>query len=140
MKRTILMLLASFSMVACATTPREGCDGARSPSQATVHYGDSTLRVTPPVLNVNKTADFTIRLAPSRVNGPNGIDYGTVKVTVVGKPEAEFGVNNDWIIEQSATGHGSELYWCAPEDVDEYYYKVTVEKVGVLDPRVNVRN
>ncbi len=94
--------------------------------------------MTPRVLNVNKTSDFTVKLAPSNVSGPNGLDYETVEVKVVGKPQAEFGVDNSWIDLKSASGKGSEMYWCAPGDEKEYYYKVTVEKVGTLDPRVNV--
>jgi hypothetical protein len=140
MKRTILMLVVSFSLVACATTPRDGCDGAKSPRSATIHYGDSELRVTPKILNVRRTSDFTIKLNPSNTAGPNGLDYNTVTVSVEGKPEAEFGVDNSWIVLKSASGQNGEMYWCAPDDVKMYYYKVTVEKVGVLDPRVNVSN
>ena len=94
--------------------------------------------MTPRVLNVNKTSDFTVRLAPSHVSGPDGLDYETVEVKVVGKPQGESGVDNSWIDLKSASGNGSEMYWCAPGDEKEYYYKVTVEKVGTLDPRVNV--
>ncbi|MDX1404776.1 MAG: hypothetical protein R3192_09570 [Woeseiaceae bacterium] len=138
MTRTILVLLASFSMVACVTTPREGCVGARNARQATIHYGDSELRVTPPVLNVKRTSDFTVKLNPSNARGPNGIDYANVTVTVVGKPEDEYQVNNSWIVEKSASGKNGEMYWCAPNTVDVYYYEVTVDEVGMLDPRVDV--
>lgn len=140
MKRTILLLLISFSLGACVTTPREGCKGAKSPRQATVHYGDSTLRVTPPVLYVKRTSDFTVKLNPSTTGGPKGINYENVTVTVVGKSEEESGVDNSWIDKKTASGKNGEMFWCAPDEVEEYYYEVTVDDVGKLDPRVNVGN
>lgn len=140
MQKTILALLVLFSLGACAPMPITDCDGPKSPRHATVHYGDSELRVTPRVLNIKKTSDFELRLKPSNVAGPKGLDYATVTVSVVGKPEGAYGVNNDWITLKSGTAADSPLVWCAPDDVNEYYYEVTVNEVGKLDPRVNVRN
>lgn len=138
MKTTILMLLASFLLVACAAAPVHDCAGPGSTRKATLHYGDSELRVTPPVLHINRNSDFQLRLNASSRRGPMGVDYSTVTVTVVGKPEAETGVDSSWITMQSGTESDGPFIWCAPDEAAEYYYEVTVDGLGELDPRVNV--
>ena len=145
MKRTMLMLI-SFSLVACAMTPIGDCEGPGSPRKATLHYGDSELRVTPPVLKINKLSDFQLQLDASNARGPKGIDYSTLTVTVVGKPAIETGVDSSWIFSQSGEESDGPFIWCAPDpgkepgEYTEFYYEITVADLGELDPRVNVRN
>lgn len=138
MKRTILMLLMPLSLAACATTPLGDCEGPASAMHVTVSYGDSRLSANPPVVNVKRKGDFVVRLAPSRSAGPHGIDYSTVNVTIVGQTMAKSGTDNSWITSKTGDASDDPFVWCAPDEEEVYYYQVTVDKVGSLDPRVDV--
>ena len=140
MPRTILMLLATMLLYACAAlTQSQYCEGPRS-SRIKIHYGDSELTVTPKVAQVRRTGDFVLRLQPNkRRNDPAGVDYNTVDVTVVGKTADD----KVWIplkkeSYDSAVNH--EIVYCVPagQATVEYEYEILVEKVGKLDPRVKV--
>lgn len=135
MKKAALALVAATSLTGCAQMQESPCAGPSS-RHVTIHYGDSELRVTPPVQNVHKTGDFKLRLQPSRKHS-DLVDYKEIKVTVKGKPGFE------WIDEQTTTFNTSNtIIYCAPEspvDVDQYY-EVTIEDVGTLDPRVVIRD
>ena len=136
MHRILIMLVVTAISAGCAGfSPSPYCEGPRS-NAVTIHYGDSELTVTPKVANVRRNGDFVLKLQPrKRNNDPAGVDYNAVNVTVVGKTA------NDrvWIPSKTASSNQDIVYPVpAQQAVKVYEYKVTVEKVGTLDPRVNV--
>ena len=103
----------------------------------TIIYGDSHLQADAKV-NVKPDGELVFRLKPQSTKGPNGLDYATVQVSIKGK-SGENGA--DWIDVSGAAGTSNDkLTECVPAGQSEgtYYYLVTVEKVGTLDPRVEV--
>jgi hypothetical protein len=102
-----------------------------------VQYGDSKLQVHP-IANVHRGGALEFRLKPER-NRSDEIDYEKMKVTI--KPAAGKSPPADWIdVEGNYVDTGGTLVECVPEDiaVDTYYYAITVEQVGTLDPRADV--
>ena len=141
MQRTILMLLSTILVSGCAGfTQSPYCEGGPRSNRVKIHYGDSELTVTPRIANVRLKGDFVLTLQPNkRKNDPDGVDYDTVEVTVVGRTADD----KVWIPEQkesydSATNH--QIVYCVPANqaTVEYEYDVKVDKVGNLDPRVKV--
>lgn len=135
MQKTALILVAATSLVGCAPMPESPCAGPSS-RHVTIQYGDSELRVTPPVRIVHRTGDFRLRLQPDR-NESDKVDYREVKVTVKGKAGA------GWITEQSTTFNESDtITYCVPagEPYGEQEYEIMVESVGRLDPRVVIQD
>lgn len=103
----------------------------------TIIYGDSQLQADAKV-NVKPDGQLVFRLKPKSDKGPNGLDYATVRVTIKGK-SGENGA--DWIdVAGTAVSSNGKLTQCVPAGQPEgtYYYLVTVDQVGVLDPRVEV--
>ncbi len=106
-------------------------------SQVKIHYGNAELVVTPKVPVVAPKQKLVFKLHPkTRNNDPSGVNYKAVLVTVVGKTA------NDkvWIPSKSASS-GQDVVYPVPANQAQkvYEYKVTVEKVGKLDPRVKVK-
>lgn len=135
MKRTVLTVLVAIGMAGCAPMPESPCEGPSS-RHVTIHYGDSELRVTPPVREVHRRGNFTLRLQPDSKES-DLVDFEDVSVTVKGKTGA------DWITEKSEKHNESRtITYCVPADEPEEYqmYEVTVEGVGTLDPRVRIRD
>ena len=130
----MLLLLATFMCSACVTTEAElECKGPKT-RPANLHYGDSELRVTPPVKTVHRGGNFSLRLRPNTAASHGGVD-----VTVVGKT-----ANDQTLIDSRTESYKSatdrRIVWCVDENqpLGEYSYKVTVPGVGTLDPRVDV--
>jgi hypothetical protein len=103
----------------------------------TIIYGDAHLQANAKV-NVKPDGELVLRLRPKSTRGPNGLDYDTVQVTIKG----ESGENGaDWIDVSGAAGPSNgKLTECVPAGQSEgtYYYLVTVDQVGTLDPRAEV--
>ena len=137
MQRTILMVLSTMLMSGCAgLMPSTDCDGQGSPP-VKVMYGDSQLRVNPPIAHVHRGGDFVLDLQPV---GPGADSYKSVDVTVVGKT-----ADDNWITpktESYNSAANNRIIYCVPpmQDTVEYEYIVTVDTVGNLDPRVKVNN
>ena len=136
MQRTILILLSTILMSGCAgLMPASECDG-QSSRPVKIIYGDSQLRAEPPLRHVHRRGDFVLDLRPV---GPG--NYNDVDVTVVGKTAAD----KAWIplkTESYNSAMDRRIVYCVPPDqaLVEYKYKVTVDTVGYLDPRVKVNN
>lgn len=66
-----------------------------------------------------------------------GVSYANLDVTIVGKTDDD----KDWIEEKKAKGDGSLIAFCAPsvEALTSYNYEVHVDQLGMLDPRVDVK-
>jgi hypothetical protein len=113
--------------------PPTDCDGQGSPP-VSIHYGDSQIRVTPPLATVHRRGDFVLKLRPT---GPG--NYDDVDVTVVGKNADD----KVWITlkkESYNTAMNQRIVYCVPENqaLVVYEYEVKVDTVGELDPRVKV--
>jgi hypothetical protein len=103
----------------------------------TIIYGDSHLEADAKV-HVKPDGQLVFRLKPKSTKGPNGLDYNTVRVTIKGKSDTPAA---GWIDEfGTAESSGGKLTECVPAGQAEgtYYYLVTVDKLGTLDPRVEV--
>lgn len=140
MKRIILMLVSTMMLSGCAAlTQSSYCEGPRA-NRVQIHYGDSELTVTPRIANVHQTGDFVLKLMPrKRSDDPDGVDYNTVEVTVVGKTADD----KVWILEKTESYDSAEdhqIVYCVPEnqELKVYEYEVTVAEVGKLDPRARV--
>jgi len=136
MKRTILMLLTTLLVSSCAGfAPSTTCTGQGS-RPVTIHYGDSQIKVDPPIAQVHRRGDFVLNLKPV---GPGANSYKGVNVTVVGKTATD----KAWIHSQTESHNSApnhRIVYCVPagQALVEYKYKVTVDTVGFLDPRVKV--
>lgn len=136
MKSTIFLIAGTLLLSGCAALGgQSSCDGPKSLS-VKLHYGDSELRVTPAIRKVKRRGNLTVKLMPNKRRS-DPVDYNTVTVTVVGKSGAA------WIDSKSTTYDSSTtLEWCVPanQPYGDYYYEVTVDDVGKLDPRVHVED
>ena len=142
MKSTVLTTMFALTVTGCASIAGQDDCGGGYQRTVDIHYGDSELRVTPPVQRVFRSGSFVLRLKPSK-RGSDTVDYETVKVTVEGK-SGDDGKAADWIKKETATydtASEHSIGYCVPEmeDEGEQYYGIVVEGVGELDPRVDVR-
>jgi len=102
-----------------------------------IGYGDSYLEATPKS-NIKRMGEIVYKLEPKK-NQPSGIDYTGMVVTIKGKRDPE----DQWLNKVAAAGTGNnKIYICVPvnQPHGEYGFNVTVEKVGTIDPRVEVKN
>lgn len=138
MTRTIVLLLTSFSLTGCAGLGvQSDCPGPPA-LRVNIHYGDSEIRVDPPLRVVHRGGVFVLKLAP---NTPQ--TYGDVKVTVVGKTASDQTlIDSRMHTYKSLKDKNYKIEYCIPDNqaLGIYSYKVTVDTVGVIDPRVDVRN
>lgn len=142
-KRAIYLttaLAAAAWQPACAPMPQNEVP-LNCPSlapNARVSYGDAHLKVDA-LKKVRPGCPLVFKLAPDRTRGPNGLNYDDVTVTIKGK-KGEDGAH--WIdFSGTAAGTPGRKHPASsrPDQAEgTYYYFVTVEKVGTLDPRVIV--
>lgn len=142
-KRLIYLLstvAAAALLPACASGPETAAE-LNCPAYAPnvrVRYGDSYMEVDA-LKRVRPGCPLVFQLQPKSVRGPNGLDYDNVTVTIKGKAGAD---GAHWVAF-SGTAAGTlngKFSRASPADQEEgtYFYLVTVEKVGTLDPRVEV--
>jgi hypothetical protein len=135
-----LTLAAAALLPACAVQPQTngplGCPVFAPNVQ--VRYGDSSIEVNA-LKKVKPGCRLVFQLLPDSARGPDGLDYDNVKVTIKGKEGAD---GAHWINFSETAANTSKRKYSAttPPDQEEgiYYYLVEVEKVGTLDPRVDV--
>jgi hypothetical protein len=143
--KSILVSCVGFGLAltlgACATNGQHSAN-ARYSIECTaggtfvnVHYGDSEIKVHP-IANVHRGAALEFRLKPNRRKS-DPVNYENVKVKIKGAktPPAS------WIdLEDSYANSNGKLVVCVPDSVAKgtYYYEVTVDGVGTLDPRADV--
>ncbi len=141
------LLLSTLVLTSCARFGRlianapNNCAGGMGYAVAGVYYGDSRLNVVP-VIELAPGAEFKVFLLPRDVDGP-GTATRDLQVTIEGD------VANDpdsaWITARTTTFNTSDNGFmpttlCVPmgQIPKEYKYKITVDEVGVLDPRARV--
>ena len=133
-------LAATALLPACATGPETAahlnCPGYAP--NVRVRYGDSYIEVDA-LKKVRPGCPLVFKLQPKSVRGPNGLDYADVTVTIEGKAGPD---GADWIsFSDTASNTPNQKFTAAsPPDQAEgvYFYLVTVDEVGALDPRVEV--
>ena len=66
-----------------------------------------------------------------------GVSFTDLDVTIVGKMDPR----DKWIEEKTAKGDGTLIAFCAPsvDALTHYEYEVHVDELGMLDPRVDVK-
>ncbi len=149
MTRTTLLLLGITFFAGCATegefinenTPN-ACDSTGY-TFVLIHYGDGRI-ITLPIIEVAAGAELQYHLMP----GPDSalIDYSAATVTIEPKttPVPPFPAppgDAAWLF---ATGNvdddGNVWSVCVPENPagTQYYYTITIDGVGSLDPRADV--
>ena len=147
-KITIGLLLSMLVLTGCARFGRLvanapnncGADG-RGYAVAGVYYGDSRLNVVP-VINLAPGAEFKVFLLPRDVDGP-GTATRDLRVTIEGDLIKD--PLSGWITARTTTFNTSDdgfmpMTLCVPttQARRDYMYKITVDEVGVLDPRARV--
>ena len=139
MRKILLILSIPLLLTACVTTDsydQTVCTDARGSQPVNIHYGDSQIKVTPPLYTINTKKNRKFRLIADNVKGPGNLDYAKVKVTIKSKDSS-----NNWINTSGTENGTNPLVVCVPDfQADRIVtYLVEVEDVGVLDPRVDVR-
>lgn len=140
MRKVFLTLIVPFALTACATPPIAEDHQCSQPGGPPVNvmYGDSQIKVTPPLKEVKKNKYLKFKLIADNQPGPNDLDYSTVKVTIVAKDA----VNKSWLnvagTEAGAPNQTLQVCMPANQPLGVVEYLVKVEKVGVLDPRADV--
>ncbi|NNC77298.1 MAG: hypothetical protein HKN77_04995 [Woeseiaceae bacterium] len=141
MKPIFLVIFFALAASSCAQldTLSMTCGGTSGYQATKITYGDSQIKVKPKSFGKNNK-ELQFRLDPKSDNTDER-DYKTVKVTVKGKASDP---NSSWI-NGSSTFNSANVFFagCVPANAPEdtvYKYIVTVEHVGELDPRVQVKN
>jgi hypothetical protein len=144
---TCVSLLATVvvSLAGCITPPDLSdmdldckVDSAK-PKPHVITYGVSnkktTLQVREKVEVKQKTA-LVFKLKPKGSN-PDGDSYANIDVTIVGKKETD----KVWLKQKTRQGADNLIAFCAPgvEKDTPYEYEVHVDGLGMLDPRVDVK-
>jgi hypothetical protein len=147
-KTAIALLLSTVALAGCGfgrlvERAPNSCPGGMGYAVAGVYYGDSRLVVVP-IVNLVPGAEFRVKLLPSRDDIPGGPPTKDLMVTV----ESDLAKDplSGWITPRTMSfntaGPGGFMPpLCVPpgQAPREYNYKITVDKVGVLDPRARVR-
>lgn len=139
--KTLLMLTLAITLAGCVSTrPLSGpevlakadqCKGANN-KDITIRYGESKIDVTPKVTANKKNND---RLVIALVPDPG---YESVVIEIRGKNK-----KSDWIdmsLAKDQSNNGKFPFCIDQIDVGTYKYKVSVPDVGVIDPRVDIKN
>jgi len=139
MRNLWLILSIPLSLAACASNQVNDtfdCTDDTSAQPVNIHYGDSQLKVTPPLYKVHKNKYLKFKLIADNQAGPGNLDYATVKVTINSKDP----LTNKWINVSGTKKADGTLLACMPTSQPEgvVEYLVEVEKVGQLDPRAEV--
>lgn len=136
MTRIIAMLVTSLSLTGCAGMGiQSDCPGPPA-LRVNIFYGDSEIRVDPPLRVVHRGETFVLKLAPQTPQ-----TYGDVDVTVVGKTATD-----KTLIDSRTHSYNSlkdknyKIEYCVSDTqaLGTYSYSVTVDTVGTIDPRVDV--
>lgn len=148
MTRTILLLCSILLMAGCETEGafiNSSLPNSCSSSGYTfvlIHYGDGRL-ATIPVANVRAGRELQYRLMP----GPDSslVDYSNMLVTITGKaasgPFPAPPADNAWLNASNTFDiTGGVMKVCVPANPlgTSYFYEITVENVGKIDPRADV--
>jgi hypothetical protein len=136
------LLLLSATLTIHAQTP-QGPDRQHG-TQAMpigIHYGDSQLRVVPPFVARPRGETLHFALRPDRkATDPVNVNYENVRVSIYAKRQNEA----RWLaasgIYRDIQGNPRMLTVPIPADaaLQVHEYIIYVEKVGTLDPRVEV--
>lgn len=147
---TLGLFCCTFAITGCSfgrfvqtRVPNSCGGGATGYAIAGITYGDARIAVIP-VINLRRGAEFRVKLIPQG-DDLFGMSPRELEVTVEGD------VDNDpdsaWIAPRTETFNstaengGFMPPLCVPDDQElaDYKYKITVELVGILDPRARVR-
>lgn len=140
MKKFAVLVPAGLLLASCVHTPFEVAVDCPEPGLTNVNisYGDSQLKVTPPIVKVKLGSMLRFNLQPDKKpTDPTGVDYDYVAVTIKGKTAEA----RQWLYVSGTHNLEGNLTVCAPEGdnkVGVYEYLVKVDKVGELDPRADV--
>jgi hypothetical protein len=142
MRHLWLILSVLLALAACksqpVTDPMDNFDCADDPGAQpiNIHYGDSQIKVTPPLYKVHKNKNLKFKLLADNQAGPDNLDYGKVTVTISSKDTA----TNTWINTSGTKDKDGTLVACMPtsQPLGVVEYLVEVDKVGQLDPRADV--
>ncbi len=113
---TLLTVVATTALLASCVTVSTAANCSGQARQVTIHYGDSEIRVTPPVINLKRQEELRFRLKPDK-KASDEVDYDTVLVTIKGK---ETDPDASWI-DASGTykDSGGYLGVCVPSGQGE---------------------
>jgi len=129
---TLLLLLGCAAQSSSLAVPKrvtEICDSSGI-APSFVKYGEAHLSAKA-VQNIRKNKKWRIKLQADN-------DYEDAIVTITGKT-----ADANWIAASGKASDSSELFICVPDGLttgNEYYYSVTVQGVGYIDPRAKVVN
>jgi hypothetical protein len=147
-KTIFLSVLATVigALAGCVTPPDLSGTGVtctvdpNKPNPHQITYGiksdKKTLLEVKQKLEVKQQTALVFKLKP-KGSDLNGNSYANLDVTVVGKTATD----KVWIGEKISQGDGSLIAFCAPSVASDtpYNYEVYVEGLGMLDPRVDVK-
>jgi hypothetical protein len=144
-----VLATAAAALAGCVTPPDLSGTGVTcaldksKPKAHTITYGvkgrtnneKTVLQVKEKVAVKQQTA-LVFKLDPKGQNA-DGFKFVNAEVTVVGKT----GDDKEWITGKTAQGANALIAFCAPSVTSDtpYHYEVHVEKLGMLDPRVDVK-
>lgn len=142
MTKTVVMLLTSVSLTACALFQPAGNDDQCSGTgmqPVNLQYGDSQLKADPALAKIKRGRNLVIMLTAieNPATDPPGVDYKDVLVKIEGKSgEPWLETSGSW----NSTAPQHKLQICVPpsQTLGQYGYKVTIDEIGFLDPRVDV--
>jgi hypothetical protein len=146
MRKLLLMLFTPLLLTAC--DPRKDnpallndCDAGPAPGPpVNVHYGDSQLKVTPPIFTIPRKTKIKFNLLPDKkpATDPAGVDYDLVEVTIKSKDLYA----HPWLQTSGTNDADGNLVVCVPSNatLGVMEYLIQVDEVGTLDPRAEVEN
>lgn len=140
-----VLATAVGSLAGCITPPDlSGMDldcevDPDTPRPHKITYGVTSNKTTLEVkvkVDVKQQTALVFKLKPKGSNA-SGDSYADANVTVVGKSPTD----QAWIKATTGKGADSLIAFCAPsvEEDTTYEYAVHVEGLGMLDPRVDVK-
>lgn len=139
--RHLISILTPLALTACAAPQYNEieCSGPPQGPPVNVHYGDSQLKVTPPIFKVKKQNKIKFQLIPDKKpSDPAGVNYSTVTVTI----EAKNPTAHPWLKASGNDEDDGDLVVCVPGNAQNgvVEYLVRVDEVGTLDPRVEIED
>ena len=147
MQRVIPIILTLTLLAACEgkfilrNTPNS-C-GSEGYTFVVIHYGDGRL-ITLPIIEVAAGAELQYRLLPG--NDSALIDYSAANVAITPKtapspPYPTPPADATWLNASGSVDLNGDVWKvCVPQNPtgSTYYYTITVDGVGQLDPRADV--
>lgn len=112
---------------------------SKNPKAHEISYGINNKKTTLEVkekVEVKQMTALVFKLKPKGSNA-GGVSYANIDVTIVGKTSAD----KVWLPAKTANGANSLIAFCAPSVTADttYGYEVHVDDLGMLDPRVDVK-